>query len=336
MGIEEQIDRLIDLGEDIKSRLDLLVELASDHFADADKMVADEPAKEPEREHPAGPKPDPGEGYRILSKEPLEDLTPGDEFEDVNGEWIRSSNAETDKKQGATCWYRRKIEVAKEPVDHLAVARISPGEWLDIRDAYRDATPADVGRLVYVRNGELEPWIELRLAEVTGADFPYRCTKDGLDPTMWQAFRYAVIRNERPASKAEPSWEPKVGDWVRVTRPKDWEVCRFPYWSPKLHRYNRQVGQIEFDCGDCFKIRGFVESDGFQYQFHRDWLTPAEPLKDEYRQPVLPADAGEQCEFSRDGKEWCKFLLAGWQVDNNPWICERYHCWPYARIKKDA
>ena len=47
MGIEEQIDRLIDLGEDIKSRLDRLVEMASDHFAGADKMVADEPAKEP-------------------------------------------------------------------------------------------------------------------------------------------------------------------------------------------------------------------------------------------------------------------------------------------------
>jgi hypothetical protein len=91
-------------------------------------------------------------------------------------------------------------EPAKEAVDHLAVPRISPGEWLDIRDAYRDATPADVGKLVYVRNGELEPWIELRLAEVTGADFPYRCTKDGLDPSRWQAFRYACIRDEKPAS----------------------------------------------------------------------------------------------------------------------------------------
>ena len=39
MGIEQQIDRLIDLGEDIKTRLDRLVGLASDHFVGAGKMV---------------------------------------------------------------------------------------------------------------------------------------------------------------------------------------------------------------------------------------------------------------------------------------------------------
>ena len=45
MGIEEQIDKLIDCGDDIKSRLDRLIELATDHFAGANKMVSEEPAK---------------------------------------------------------------------------------------------------------------------------------------------------------------------------------------------------------------------------------------------------------------------------------------------------
>jgi hypothetical protein len=99
---------------------------------------------------------------------------------------------------------RPPAEPAKEPEpEHpagpRAVPRMSPGEWLDIRDAYRDATAADVGKLVYVRNGEIEPWSELRLAEVTGWILPFKCTRDGLDPNRWQEFRYAVIRNEGPA-----------------------------------------------------------------------------------------------------------------------------------------
>ena len=82
MGIEEQIDRLIDLGEDIKSRLDLLVEMASDHFAGANKMVVDEPAKEPE---PAASEKPPEPEYR-------EPVLPADackecQFSDDGIEW---------------------------------------------------------------------------------------------------------------------------------------------------------------------------------------------------------------------------------------------------------
>jgi hypothetical protein len=75
--------------------------------------VEDEPAKKPEPEHP----PDPGEGYRILKKNPPEDLQPGDEYEPVasNGDWVESENAHTNRKQGPRIWYRRKIEVAKPP-----------------------------------------------------------------------------------------------------------------------------------------------------------------------------------------------------------------------------
>lgn len=116
----------------IEKRLERLEAILDARGLDWDHpMVAEEPAKEREPEHPAGPKPDPGEGYRILSKDPLEDLTPGDEFGGCNGKWIRSWNAETTKKQGATCWYRRKIEVAQPP-----------------EPEYREPVlPADVGKL---------------------------------------------------------------------------------------------------------------------------------------------------------------------------------------------
>ena len=77
------------------------------------RPVSDEPAKEPQ--HPAGPKPDPGEGYRLLSKDPPEELARGDEFEGVNGEWIASCNARSHGRQAATCWYRHKIEPPKPP-----------------------------------------------------------------------------------------------------------------------------------------------------------------------------------------------------------------------------
>ena len=60
------------------------------------------------------------------------------------------------------------------------------------------------------------------------------------------------------------------------------------------------------------------------------------PPEPEYREPVLPADAGEPCEFSITGKDWYSSLLAGFQVHNNPWISSDQGRWNYARIRKDA
>lgn len=275
MGIEEQIDRLIDLGEDIKSRLDLLVEMASDHFAGADKMVADEPAK--------------------------------------------------------------------EPVDHLAVPRISPGEWVYIHEAYRDVTPADVGKLVIVRNDAKTPWIELRLAEVTGADFPYRCTKDGLDPTMWQAFRYARIWNERPANKAQPAWEPKVGDWVRVTRPERPEISDDTPWLAEMDRFDGKVMQVA-RFWEAYQPLAVILA-GTNYAFKVDWLAPAEPPasekppEPEYREPVLPADLGKWAEFSHDGINWMRYKLRGCHKESEASLTiwsEKNIGFRHCRIKKDA
>ena len=328
MGIEEQIDRLIDLGEEIKSRLDRLVDAASDHFADANKMVADEPAKEAsldglpdirtfaqpnlrwrilepgevvqegdwvnakdnkpdedppgggwmpavasviggeasqamglyvarpvadepakEPEHPAGPKPDPGEGYRLLSKDPEESLHLGDEYELAPGRWVKSENAGWTRMQDPAIWYRRKIEPA-EPL---------------------------------------------------------------------------------------PAWEPKVGDWVKVTRPGDWTEWEHPTWQGEMHEFDGRVGQIERESGDCFQVCGFAAPNGFCWQFHRDWLSPAEPPEPEYREPVLPQDAGKPCEFSDDGSKWHSGSLYGWTQFTRQWVSGSHQKkWRHCRIQKDA
>ena len=81
-GISDKLDRLITIGErpareiQVHEMLEDSGERQTDHFVGAGKMVAEEPAKEAEPEHPAGPMPDPGEGYRVVSKDPPEDLTP--------------------------------------------------------------------------------------------------------------------------------------------------------------------------------------------------------------------------------------------------------------------
>lgn len=257
MGIEEQIDKLIDLGEDIKSRLDLLSELASDHFAGANKMVADEPAKEPE--HPAGPKPDPGEGYRILSKNPLEELAEGDEFLHPGlGRWAQSVKSMCGgKKQDVDCWYRRKIGF--------------------------------------------------------------------------------------PAKEAEPAWEPKVGDWVRVTRPENWQECRNPDWSTVMHQYDDNVMQVS-----CYEKRWgawVANFYGVDWFFHRDWLSPAEPPakenppEPEYREPVLPGDLGKWAEFSQDGINWIRYKLCGCYKEPESSLTiwsEKNIGFRHCRIKKES
>lgn len=231
-------------------------------------------------------------------------------------------------------------EPAKEPVDHLAVPRMSPGEWVYIHEAYRDVTPADVGKLVIVRNDAKTPWIELRLAEVTGADFPYRCTKDGLDPTMWQAFRYARIWNERPANKAQPAWEPKVVDWVRVTRPERPEISDDTPWLAEMDRFDGKVMQVA-RFWEAYQPLAVILA-GTNYAFKVDWLAPAEPPasdkppEPEYREPVLPADACKECQFSDDGIEWRSGWLNGWVHRSHQWIWHSGGHWRHCRIKKDA
>ena len=146
----------------------------------------------------------------------------------------------------------------------------------------------------------------------------------------------------------QPAWEPKVGDWVRVTRPEDWIEWKHPRWegsmhkSDGMHKFDGQVGQIEREREGHFQIRGFVASKECSYIFHRDWLSPAEPpasekpAEPEYREPVLPADAGKYCQFSDDGIKWRSGWLNGWVERSHQWIARSGVHWQHCRIKKDA
>jgi hypothetical protein len=98
------------------------------------RLVADEPAKEPE--HQAGPQPDPGEGYRILAKNPPEDLQPGDEYMLASMSWDISESARTNGQQNESLWYRRKIETPKppEPEYRKPVLPADCGKWCEFSD----------------------------------------------------------------------------------------------------------------------------------------------------------------------------------------------------------
>lgn len=240
-GISDKMDRLIEIGERPAREIQLHEMLEdsggrqTDHFAGANKMVADEPAKE--AEHPAGPKPDPGEG----GCEPTE--------KDIGG-----------------------------GVEVIVTAR-----WID----------------------------------------------GGRSPA------------EAPAKEPVPAWEPKVGDWVRVTRPQNWQECRNPDWSTVMHQYDDNVMQVS-----CYEKRWgawVANFYGVDWFFHRDWLSPAEPPatekppEPEYREPVLPADCGKGCEFSDDSISWEEGDLIGWRANLNTFNWESDHdSYRYARIRKNA
>ena len=224
----------------IEKRLERLEAIVDARGLDWDHpRVEGEPAKE--AEHPAGPKPDPGEGYRILSKDPPEELMPGDELQYINGTWVASDNARTHRRQGVSLWYRRKIEVAKEP-EHPAGPKPNPGEG------------------------------------------------------------YRLLRKD-PPEKLSP------GD--------DFWFSAYAEWHKSFHATLGITSQ-----SDALWFRRKIEQP-----------------KDEYREPVLPADEGKWCEFSIDGNAWTEAKLRGfaghlWQSVCSEVVGAKH--WVHARIKKDA
>lgn len=144
------------------------------------------------------------------------------------------------------------------------------------------------------------------------------------------------IHSDEPAKEPEPAWEPKVGDWVRVTRPENWKQWKDPLWREEMHIYDGKVFEVvkwsQSSTGQRASLQG---TDWF---FHRDWLSPAEPPaidkppEPEYREPVLPADYMMACEFSNDGNSWASVRLGGWSIRSG-WISSGGVCWEYARIK---
>lgn len=56
-------------------------------------------------------KPEPGNGWRLLSKDPIEDLQEGDEYwQAFLKTWCESRNAIYTRRQESGVWYRRRVE----------------------------------------------------------------------------------------------------------------------------------------------------------------------------------------------------------------------------------
>lgn len=247
--ISDKMERLIEISERVEGQVRLPSEEESKTFADAKG-----PAKKPV-DHPAGPQPDPGEGYRLLSKDPPEELQPGDEYELAAGHWDESSNALTHRRQGPRIWYRRKVEPAQE------------------------AQPAKPKR-----------WRILDDKEIIQASEWYNAKVN--KPRKW----------------------PPHGGWQEL---EENDIC------------------IGLPAGEfpsliwCREVTDDVEA--------------AEPPEPEYREPLLPADAGKMCEFSNDGQMWFRHGLAGFVNNiqtNLKWQAfvgtNLTFGFAHARIRKDA
>lgn len=179
------------------------------------------------------PLPDPGKGYRLLNKG--EELKPGDEYYDKDGQWEPSARAnENFTKQSGSDVYRRKIETAN-PSETPNSSIPDPGE------GYRTPHPGDAGKRIEVRDSEDlrsgdARWVERTLVAVIALPVEcyeqssmgeFVCSVEGKDAAhICHAWRYARIRKE-PSQTANPSeapnrwaWIPKVGDIVRINSPE--------------------------------------------------------------------------------------------------------------------
>ena len=153
----------------IEKRLERLEAIVDARGLDWDHpRVVEEPAKEAEPEHPAGPKPDPREGYRILAKDPPEDLQPGDEYELAPNAWFTSNNARTHRKQEEEIWYRRKVEPPKPP-----------------EPEYREPVlPGDAGKECEFSD-DCNEWTEGRLRGYAGCFWQSVCVGESVEVKFW-------------------------------------------------------------------------------------------------------------------------------------------------------
>jgi hypothetical protein len=94
-------------------------------------------------------KPNPGKGYRLLSKLPLEDLQAKDEYLDASGQWRVLKNVFF-KSIGT--WYRRKISdksTADVKPNENKEPEVKSNTEIDLT-GYREPTDADIGKMVEV------------------------------------------------------------------------------------------------------------------------------------------------------------------------------------------
>lgn len=113
----------------------------------------------------------------------------------------------------------------------------------------------------------------------------------------------------------------------------------------------KQKVEIEVDVPDGYEATGEFRTpvnsqDIFLLDAHGSirtgghyWGVPRIILRrvKQYREPVLPADYGKQCEFSDDGKTWVMDNL-GWWHPTSGWrsIDDHGEYWNHCRIEKES
>lgn len=114
--------------------------------------------------------PDPGPGYRLLSKDPPERVVESDEFLCVNGEWYESENWRTSGVQ-CSAYYRRKIEPTEwipKVGDKVRVVGNNPKLCGDCAVVYEVDSDGLVARVVSY-DGKREGWLPLEHLELIEA-----------------------------------------------------------------------------------------------------------------------------------------------------------------------
>jgi hypothetical protein len=84
--------------------------------------------------------------------------------------------------------------------------------------------------------------------------------------------------------------------------------------------------EIEVDCPEGWKVVAYRQINPYEWYLNpinkkaQEWdvdhpstgmVFVIERIKT-YREPVLPADFGKACKFSRDGNDWASGELGGW------------------------
>jgi hypothetical protein len=97
-------------------------------------------------------------------------------------------------------------------------------------------------------------------------------------------------RMVEPASTPKPApWTPKVGDWVKVTKPVDCAPANKIWWVKAMDRFHGQVLQVTSVWAQNSSAK---LDDLLAWEFDFAWLAPAEdprgqPAPKRYREPTL-------------------------------------------------
>ena len=181
-------------------------------------------------------KPEPGEGYRLLEKEPDEPVQGGDFAFDRSGGWIEL-RSECSPTQAEGIWYRRRIEPPKpEPGEGFRLLGKSPDE------------PVQGGDFIKHAGG----WNELA---------------NECNPTQQEGYWY---RRRIEPPKPEPKF--KVGQRVRVARPKQKTAQNGGSDIDEFFGYADIIASVRENVG---KFTSYVLEHIDERAFPEDYLEPA-------------------------------------------------------------